>query len=288
MQDLVLLAQEARAGTTTTVTDCPGKSTIRSARGEACPDRTDARLARLASDHLAGLRRGQRRHRAVPARRATGTAGTTGSRGTSGNAGSTGGAGSTGAAGFTGGAGFGFDGGFAGFGFDGGLVGTAGTSGSTCATACTKADACCHRDQRGVGRRPELHIQDGLRQRRRELGADRDRLQRRGLSSPRSSAPVSPPRVSEAQRDGRPGRPSQRLGRGFESPRSSARLVRRRKPRMSRHVVAALRALAVGAGRPGGHDAGLWRCRRRLARRRVQQVLRQAGGVQPRAEQLRP
>lgn len=64
-----------------------------------------------------------------------GTAGTTGGGGSSGAAGSTGGAGSTGAAGFTGGAGFGFD---------GGLLGTAGTAGSTCDTACTKADSCCH------------------------------------------------------------------------------------------------------------------------------------------------
>lgn len=74
-----------------------------------------------------------------------GTSGTAGSTGAAGHAGSSGSgnAGSTGAAGFTGGAGFGFDGGFAGFGLDGGFLGTAGTAGSTCDTACTKAQACC-------------------------------------------------------------------------------------------------------------------------------------------------
>jgi len=64
-----------------------------------------------------------------------GTSGTAGSTGAAGHGGSSGSAGSTGAAGFTGGAGFGFD---------GGLLGAAGTAGSTCDTACTKADACCH------------------------------------------------------------------------------------------------------------------------------------------------
>jgi hypothetical protein len=57
----------------------------------------------------------------------TGTAGTgsTGAGGTTGTAGS----GSTGAAGFT---------------FDGGLLGSAGSAGNTCATACAKADTCCN------------------------------------------------------------------------------------------------------------------------------------------------
>jgi len=78
----------------------------------------------------------------------TGSGGSTGSAGhTAGGAGSTGSAGITGSGGLTGGAGiFGTGGNFGGAGIfgTGGNFGIAGIGGSTCATACTKADACCN------------------------------------------------------------------------------------------------------------------------------------------------
>jgi hypothetical protein len=111
-------AQTASGGATGTQNACPGMTAAQlSAKADTCL----AMSCDVLLDCLANI---------CPT--ATGAGGATGAAGRS----ATGAAGST-----TGAAGFAFDGSIPGF--DGGFVGAAGSAGSTCATACTKADTCC-------------------------------------------------------------------------------------------------------------------------------------------------